>query len=129
MNNFRSTHDEFVDIENRWRLLSSREAILAKRERDVRAKEEEIRELMSVNQSRSMVSMAMPMRTPMQMPTPRAPHQPQQKHHKQHRNHNIKAFRKKQHNDKDYSQFAVQPEKNTEIITNIDTDIHEFQSS
>lgn len=111
MNNFRSTHDEFVDIEKRWSLLSSREAILAKRERDVRVKEEEIRKLMKA--------------MPIQMPIPQAPHRPQREHHKQ------KAFRKKQHNDKDYSQFAVKPNKKREILTNnnIDTDIREFQSS
>ena len=104
MNNFRSARDEFMEIENRWRLLSSREAILAKREQDVRAKEEEIRQFMNANHSMSMVSMAKPMRTPTQISKPHGPQWTPPAQHKHHyRNHSKKAPRE----DKDYSQFAA----------------------
>lgn len=103
MNNFRSTSDEFMEIEDRWRLLSSREAMLVKREKDVRVKEEEVRRFIGANyRSMPMVSMAMPMQTQMSKP-----HHP----NKHHRNHYKKRpFLANVDADKDYSQFAAKPE-------------------
>lgn len=77
---FRTPRDEFMDIENRWRLISSREANLDKREREVRAREEDIRRFLHTN--------------PAQMPMPPPP--------PVHNRNNRKGFK-----NKDYSQFAV----------------------
>lgn len=105
MANFRSTRDEFMDIEHRWRLVASREARLEKRERDVRLKEEEIRQFMNINPP---VTMATPMRMPMhhQPPQPSPP-----LHQKPARNH--RKNRISTNTDKDYAQFAVVPRKDT----------------
>jgi len=119
--NFRSTRDEFVEIESRWRLLSSREAMLVKRERDVRAKEEEIRQFMSVNQV-----VPMPMQMPRQMPMTQPSRRPQPAYYKHNRNHKRKGSFKTTH-DKDYAQFADKTETKTNPETKVDltTDDHE----
>ena len=104
MDNVRSHRDEFMEIENRWRLLSSREAHLSLREKEVRAREEDIRRFVASNTSMPMpMSMAPPMSVPprMQQPIPHFKHD---------------HFRNKKrgciNNDKDYSRLAaVKPEK------------------
>ncbi|CAM9105957.1 unnamed protein product [Ectocarpus sp. 12 AP-2014] len=97
-----------MDIENRWRVIASREACLEKRERDIRAKEEDIRQFMNVNPP---VAVAMQTNMHMAQPPPRPLLPP--KHQKQHTRH-IKKAKIFEREDKDYSRFAVQPRADTE---------------
>lgn len=95
--NFRSPRDEFDEVENRWRLLASREAHLSHREREVRRKEEEIRRFLSNhnnmnnNLNNSMITMPLPV----QMRTTQ-----------QHRQNSFKK-KKIKTTDKDYARLAV----------------------
>lgn len=107
MTNIRSTRDEFMDIENRWRVIASREASLEKRERDVRLKEEQIRQFMNTNHP---IAMAMPSR----MSMPHLPTQPSLNTQGKQVRHNKKTrINRNMNMDKDYSQFAVVPRADT----------------
>lgn len=110
MNNFRSARDEHAEIENRWRVLTSREARLNVREKAVREKETEIRRFINANPP---TQMAAPMPTTFQFPTqlsctgmpPPTPRNPS---------------RRRKNQDKDYAKLAVKPDKNTSGTTTID---------
>lgn len=92
--NFRSPRDEFDEVENRWRLLASREAHLSHREREVRRKEEEIRRFLSNhNNMNNNLNNSMPL--PVQMRTTQ-----------QHRQNSFKK-KKIKTTDKDYARLAV----------------------
>lgn len=111
MNNFRSARDEHAEIENRWRVLSSREAHLNVREKAVRERETEIRRFINANPP---MQMAAHMPTPFQLPTqvsyPRMPPPTPRQPSKRSKNHDKKVPRE----DKDYAQFAVKPDKDTD---------------
>lgn len=95
--NFRSPRDEFDEVENRWRLLASREAHLSQREREVRRKEEEIRRFLSnhnnINNNLNNSITTMPL--PVQM--------------RKTQQHQLNSFKNKKFkkNDKDYARLAV----------------------
>lgn len=112
MDNVRSHRDEFMEIENRWRLLSSREAHLSLREKAVREREEEIRRFMASNTSMPMpLALSVSVPPPIQQPIP---------HFKHINRKNIHAFvnNKNKDNDKDYSRLAaVRPEKKPRTAT------------
>lgn len=97
MNRFRSARDEHIEIENRWRLLNLREAHLNVREKEVRQREADIRHFISTNPM-----MTSQIQTPVHALHPRMP-RPRQ------------TF-KKHGKHKDYSQFAVRTEKETNTL-------------
>ncbi len=130
--NFRSARDEFAEIEKRWMALSSREALLGKREQEVRKREAEVRRMMGTGGSRHaqrlmqtptqtpmqtpqtpmLTPMVAPMVTPMPMPLPppmRREPQHRQPAHKYGRTN--RREREARSEDKNYSQYAVQPRK------------------
>ena len=114
MNNFRSARDEYVEIENRWRLLSSREARLNLREKEVRQREDEIRRFMTTD---TPMQMAPHNQTPIQLPIqvshlrmpPPPSRQPFKKSRKPKTNGRCEG--------KDYAQYAVRPDKAMDTTT------------
>lgn len=111
MNNFRSARDEHVEIENRWRILSSREAHLNVREKAVRERETEVRRFINANPPMQMAAhIPTPFNSPAHISYPRMP--PPTPRQPSKRSKNIKNT-KGPREDKDYAQFAVKPDNDT----------------
>lgn len=123
MNNFRSARDENVDIENRWRLLYSREAHLNIREKEVRQREAEIRRFMSSGPPMQMAPHAQtPIQLPMQVSHPRMPPPPTRKGFKKSRKHITSGLCE----GKDYAQYAVRPDKDKQDMFAANTTTNEL---
>ena len=98
MHNFRSAQDEFVEIERRWTLLCFRE-------KELRAKEQEIRQFMNYK------PVLPPQRVTQQVPQHVPQQVPQWDNTRETRRNNKKSrcFSNKHRGDKDYSKLAATP--------------------
>ncbi|CAM9093556.1 unnamed protein product [Ectocarpus sp. 12 AP-2014] len=99
---FRSTQDEFLEIESRWRILAAREASISQREREVRMREEEIRRFLSnAKQSNNFLN-----DNHITVGPPPSFHMPRAQRGQYTQQHNIKK-RRAVKKDKDYASLAL----------------------
>lgn len=100
MHNFRSAQDEFVEIERRWSLLCLRE-------KELRAKEQEIRQFMSYKPM--LPHQHVPQQVPQHAPQGVPQQVPQWDNTRETRRNNTKSrcFSNKHREDKDYSKLAA----------------------
>lgn len=97
MHDFRSAQDEFVEIERRWRLLGDRE-------KQIRAKELEIRQFMNYAPTPQQVPQQQQQHLPHQQ-VPRVPQWDNPGIARRRSNKRSRCFRE----DKDYSKLAATP--------------------